>query len=512
MDYLILFLLILFVLVVACGFLFLLKKQRIIGGYQQAPDFKELRQRLRDYLSKSHEKQIIYYSDIKNTIEYQSNKITKQVKINPHIGQRKLLLNELQFHSHYHRPNQLVIYTGSAPCEHLPAVLKYYPDVKFLLIDGNYHLIKEKYVYVYQNKDVISKKHLDYISGLTYTKKKLEVKKLENMEFLSGNIYDTLKPDYYDREIIGNDLFEKIHNSEKNIFIIQDYLTIEMCKFFSECVGNSPFSSILYLSDIRSAGTIDALCDKIFLFDNVLQAICIHYLQPDYAMLKYHPPFFDGSDVLKNARSDFMEYMDEYESIYNIDILDNYRKKIHKYFKYENIFLQPWAPPASSESRYIVSKNNIYNFVEIDYTEYEDKFTYLNIYRNYYFNDTFIKKAGSLPDYPYCGCFDCILEQHILLGPDVSNFNPKDIIKKYNEINEHLYYDIKNKTNKKSMAHGWNRVKYNKIFFLGKDSGRLYRIDEDEIHEIKSEQDVYLSDTFPPNMKSQMYNFVKCLI
>lgn len=57
---------------------------------------------------------------------------------NQHIGQRKLLLSEVQFLTHYYKHEKqdpVVVYAGAAPGHHLTMLSNMFPRVKFILYD-----------------------------------------------------------------------------------------------------------------------------------------------------------------------------------------------------------------------------------------------------------------------------------------------------------------------------------------------------------------------------------------
>ena len=141
------------------------------------------------------------YDHMKNRIPYDT---FNYLNFNCHLGQRKLLLTEIEFYNKFYNNNNktLVIYAGSASCEHLPVVRKYYSKLKFILIDPNYHKLgtkNSKYKYIYQNKEVISeenrKRFKSNLKNSFINKNSINrIKYLQKMRFLYMNneIHDTL--------------------------------------------------------------------------------------------------------------------------------------------------------------------------------------------------------------------------------------------------------------------------------------------------------------------------------
>ncbi len=88
-------------------------------------------------------KPTLYYDQM--YYEYDYNSITGIAKHNCHIGQRKLLLNEIQFLSKYMPKDvqHIILYVGAAPGEHLTIIKKMFPGNKYLLVDPNFCIIDD---------------------------------------------------------------------------------------------------------------------------------------------------------------------------------------------------------------------------------------------------------------------------------------------------------------------------------------------------------------------------------
>lgn len=52
-----------------------------------------------------------------------------------HLGQRKLLLSEIEFLTHNYQPGDVVVYAGSAPGTHLPLLSEMFEGIAFVLYD-----------------------------------------------------------------------------------------------------------------------------------------------------------------------------------------------------------------------------------------------------------------------------------------------------------------------------------------------------------------------------------------
>ena len=63
-----------------------------------------------------------------------------KIKDNIHLGQRKLLMSEIQLLNTYYKKNPdgklVIVYVGAAPGTHLQFLLYLFPNVRFILYDG----------------------------------------------------------------------------------------------------------------------------------------------------------------------------------------------------------------------------------------------------------------------------------------------------------------------------------------------------------------------------------------
>jgi hypothetical protein len=143
----------------------------------------------------AHPKPTLFFEELSYKYKYNNYGIFVQ---NCHIGQRKLLLNEIQFLTYATKPQQqhIIIYVGAAPCEHLTIIQTLFPGNKYLLIDPNYCIIDTKAVYVYQNPDTITSNSLNTIQTYKYGKphQRNGVKNLTMMQVLGhDSIFNMLE-------------------------------------------------------------------------------------------------------------------------------------------------------------------------------------------------------------------------------------------------------------------------------------------------------------------------------
>lgn len=453
--------------------------------------------------------QIPYILDYPITIEEHESLILPDT--NCHIGQRKTLLTEIEFYSDIkHDSNSLVIYIGSASSEHMTVITTLYPNLKFLLIDPNYHVFEDKYEYIYQNVKAIDKFHLLSIKDLSIKNNNIDnkrdrrkahlVKSVEHgysTSFLNSekkfNIYD-LDKDLDQKQNIMKEFYTKnyktllkdIFDSKTNIFIIQDYGTLELVELLSKALEKT---NIYFLTDIRtSLFKSESPTDVDLLWNYVLQIIFVKKLKPTLSMLKFRPTFFNELDTdlvkqfkaylssLSGRESNITDMVSNKDKLYlfemmkkdfdyvkkhyNLDMFDLYLKRQMKYFKYDYIKTQPWAGSTSSEARMYISKKNIdKDWIEIKPDEWTGKFYYYNILRSVKYYDKYYNILKHNKRNQYDGCLDCSREIQILcqaLG--VNDLEPETIQNKlfdiYEKINKTIFFDLSN-NNYKCKYHGY---------------------------------------------------------
>lgn len=461
------------------------------------------------------------------------------INFNCHLGQRKLLLTEIEFYSKFsnHLDNTLVIYAGSASSEHHPIISKLFPKLKFILIDPNFHSLgsdiisNTDYEYIYQNLDVIDpsnaslfKKHLSSTSP-RHKLLNISSNSLLNVKFLfdkTNNLYPVLhdisiqktNPSLY-KNIISfqksfytnhsMDLIQTIMDHDKSIFIIQDYFSQNLAAKIKSSIdqfnsSQSPLNMI-FLTDIRTSlfdGNLSFPSDIDILWNSALQIIFLKILQPDWSMLKFRTPFFYNVDSKKiqNFINNFSDYPNNKNTIsplhssfyqdflfvknsYNLDLLSNFNNHRFFYFNSSNIYLQPWAPISSSESRLFVSLSNINdNFVLYDHHIWENKFMYFTLLRNYKIHSLFDNFIINQSTSHYNRCYDCsrelfILGQYFLLKYDKLSHLSDDLllskIKQYVNHSDHfqeitdIYSDITQITFFDLSAHNY-KCKFHHLF------------------------------------------------
>lgn len=364
------------------------------------------------------------------------------VKIGCHLGQRKLLLTEIQFYNTLRSINnnvKLIIYAGSAPAEHMPVLLEMFPDLKFLLIDPHFHRIDAEYIGVYQNRKNIDPKDLNLVkkdlkssnysksnnsiskNSISSSHKRYKnVKNLTEMKFIDGKTYNAIESDMtpnYDSFLTTyQTLISTILKDKHRVYIIQDYMTRKLSELIRESLEIAKYEDIGFVSDIRTNMFGSYPMDGDYIWNDALQLIFMKTLKPRLSMIKFHPPYFAADDKsiskLPQYMADDILYVKDH---YKIDMIDMYKNRKYLYVANTIIWLQAWAPVTSSEARLIISEKNLTEPpVEYNHDEWDNKFMYFKLMRGYGFYDRYYKEMSKSTDYD--GCFDCTLEIEILLN------------------------------------------------------------------------------------------------
>lgn len=508
-------------------------------------------------LNKPRDAPMYNYDQIDGSYSYTEG--LKMYKTNCHLGQRKLLLNEIQFYTCYVRGKRpLIIYAGSASGEHTPIILRLFPDVRLLLVDPNYHNIDSKTKYVYQNTSVISDSNLrefkNYIRGRGDNRiehLKRGALRLNSMEFMYSGLIDTIaSADKHDtnhnknNKTAAKDMqefyagnYEKLvedmfNDKDTRVFIVQDYMTTDLTKLIklsidranknasggasggvsggvsegasesADSIGKDevdastgPAVTVYFVTDIRTNMFNFAPTELDYIWNYALQIAYLKILQPEYSMLKYHPPYFKPEDTsvadldnpnskigkhpMRDVIANDIEYV---KKQYNIDMLADYRAGAFMYFTADTIFNQPWGPVGTSEARLIVSRAGVNSdMVPYSHKEWEDKYFYLRYDRMFAYYSTFYDIIKSHKRNEYDACSDCCLEililgNYLLLADEITGATPAqsppsgsidftaiqkrmsdpkfldDLFDMYQDINKVTFYNLK--YNRKCPTHG----------------------------------------------------------
>jgi len=83
-----------------------------------------------------------------------------------HWGQRKLLLSEIEFLTHYSELSTLVVYAGAAPGSHIPILCEMFPKHQFVLYDPNqFDPVLSKYPQITTIQEYFMDKDAEYYLG-----------------------------------------------------------------------------------------------------------------------------------------------------------------------------------------------------------------------------------------------------------------------------------------------------------------------------------------------------------
>jgi hypothetical protein len=349
------------------------------------------------------------YDDINGTLPLVEDISGKGLYVlnNTHLGQRKLLLSEMQFYLKIQKGT--VIYAGSAPGEHTPVILKLFPNLNFIMVDPHLHIMDYPYQYIYKKVHseiqdsgyVLGGSRAKYLTNLVEHIKKVKC---------GTTIHNALK-----EKTFGSleDWDPKAFN-ECRVFVIQDYISSSLAKQLRKKLEGP----IFYVSDIRSENR-----DLNILFDNALQLVVQRGLSKDFSqgdtvlayykfvLPKYNRPD-DVEDIEKNYNSEkWMHDVFKEAKDLGYDFIGDYPNKTYTYLD-GDVYLQPWARKLSGETRLMT-----YGLTKKTYCPFEwrMKFNYHNVYRAYCYNDSkFLLSDTKWRTHIYDGCSDCVLEMHIL--------------------------------------------------------------------------------------------------
>jgi hypothetical protein len=347
---------------------------------------------------------IITLDDIYSELPYIEN--TEFPKRSIHVGQRKLFDNELQFCTEQIRNRRaIVFYAGAAPCNKGAFLASLFPNCCFVLIDPN------KFDIYLENFGIKPKVWSEYTA-------------LRADEIISNIV----------NNFINNGTDTTVHNDDR-INIINDFMTLDLAlaiaKYCCEAKDELPSSDMenalnayccisevdskvmkrpyyYFISDIRTninnnlPETIDIL------WNHAQQYNWLTIMKPISAMLKFRHPFYEDTNeqfyanITGNIKEDF-----DLAKYNGIDFIENYKTKKLDYFD-GTIYLQPFGPKSSTESRLVTNCKKIISYGLS--STYDNKFFFHNnIARGYqlFKNPNADRKLGF--DY----CCDCALENYI---------------------------------------------------------------------------------------------------
>ena len=322
---------------------------------------------------------IIKMSQIKKTLPYEYCKDSKSFGL--HIGQRKLLLGEVQFLTYNKQP--YCIYPGAAPGHKTHFLSLLFPDIKFILIDPNIFEI------VLTNKNISFRKE-----------KHPDIVMLYNHYPTQSNTYDKNKniEEMNDKEV--DKLIEFINNTNYKIYIIENYMTQKLSEILKK-LGKCSF-----IEDIRSNVTLKAPVDFDIVWNRSMVHNWISVLKPEVSMVKFRIPYFNAKENLNDypfSKDDF-----ELSKSFGVDFVADYDNGEFKMSKSE-LYLQTWGGENTSEMRGWIYKKNINKIIAYKLKTIEGKLFYYNkVLRVTYHTNPYTIKSLHL-----CNCNDCCIETKI---------------------------------------------------------------------------------------------------
>mgnify|MGYP006074375753 CR=1 FL=1 len=365
----------------------------------------------------------IFFKDIPDEYPYTDDKcIMKKMNGN---GQRKLCLEQIQFLTKYKDQVEILLYTGSGPGQMSGYVYNLFPRIKYIMVDPHdhnlfmgttedyltktYNFKESKHMYKHMNKivylydnGVIKTTALDYPANI-YDFKNDKIHQLDRNAD-AAIIKSIMKTNVFKKEYATN-IKRLITTSKYNFFIIQDFFTNNTASVFYDVLKDTNFA---YTSDIRSRD--EEIIDYGVFWNLAQQYIWTKILNPSLYKLKFRIPF-QGSIDLGLIKDYMKEDLTIYKEKYKIDQVGDYKKGILTYLPGE-IYIQPWAPINSTETRLVGTsadlKKPLVVYKEKDYTA---KFFYYNtLYRQCVMHkNNYIDKEREIDH-----CADCALEIQIL--------------------------------------------------------------------------------------------------
>lgn len=323
----------------------------------------------------------IYVNDIKGKMGY-SQDIMFRTTV--HLGQRKLFLTELQFLTLQMKSKDnkcYVIYAGAAPSNHTYLLKKFFPNIKFILVDPrSFALFINKYKKIHYDVDG---KDVVYLKWNGKKKGKYM------------NIYEDDKRKWCNF----------IKKSDASFFLVEDFFTNDYAELFRELDDRT----VYFWSDIRTADE-SSVQDLDVIWNLAQQYNWINILKPDKSMLKFRCSYYNRREKEIFKRKYKNSFYDDVFSLAKkngIDFANDYFNGKLRYFKGKT-YIQPFAPVSSTETRLYVDKN--YELDYINCFDKEEKFMYFNnvqrpfvLHKNKYADE----KLG------FDHCADCAMEAEI---------------------------------------------------------------------------------------------------
>ena len=325
---------------------------------------------------------VVTYDNIKSSLKYiEAQKIYTAAY---HIGQRKLILNEIQFLTRIPTDEiSLIVYAGAAPSNKGALLASLFPNLKLLLIDPA----------------------------------KFEIRPYRNVVVTHLNVTDETDPVQTVDEAF--DAFKTADICTARV-LMSGGIAAELGRRFAKSgsgkksdaksIRSNPFSKLYFVSDIRTNIDDEGPSTFDIIWNSAQHVEWVTKMAPAESMLKFRSPFFNETDSELNAFEELSLKPPFAEAFDATAHLHNYRDFSSRKFTFFDgeIYIQPWSPISSTETRLVFK--GVPGLREYVLSEYEDRFFYFNkILRNYqlYKNPNADRKLG------FDHCADCALENLI---------------------------------------------------------------------------------------------------
>lgn len=359
----------------------------IISDYFQSKNSKNIKAFTDELLTNMGKKlePFVKFDDISTT-----NMVYENINDNNmglHIGQRKLLMNEIQFLTIQAKTKvKYCIYAGSAPGNKTYLLSQLFPDIKFILIDPNiFNLVVNEFT---NHRTVKNPNIIHIYSDYTY----------------EGNSYGKNKKIKEMTASEKKDLVNFISESNYKLFIIEDYMTNIIAELLASL-------NCTFISDIRSnAFQGITVSDFDIVWNMAMMFNWINILKPDLSVFKFRIPFYNAGVMDFTKHKDIYGDTFEVSKKFGIDFIKNYNAKKF-YLTSSVIYLQPWASRGSTEMRSVIYKKDIINQNIIIYNtkEIENKLFSFNVVSRILYH----KNSNADKELNFCNCNDCAIENTI---------------------------------------------------------------------------------------------------
>jgi hypothetical protein len=317
--------------------------------------------------SKSFHPIPVNVADIKGSHKY----IEKYHKIAAKIGQRKLLMSEIDFLTqmldNYDQP-AVMVYVGSAPGHHIHVLAQLFPRVKFILFDAEPHTI-----------------YIDHARTPHWADSSLALY-LRCAPRNDGAIITIMENGVMKRirrprkHYIGDDPdFSIINYANMRYFIYEGYFTSEHAQRIKDEVNGD----IFLVSDIRTAtgGVTGTTSEEDVMVNSMVQYLWHNIMSPVASLMKFRHVFksltlSDLREVAKNRG--MIKDFDEAIQLWPLSDLMNELFPRPR----GDVRIQVWSGGSSSETRLMIIGD--IEMIEESRIDYEEKLAWFNMmYRTF---------------------------------------------------------------------------------------------------------------------------------